>query len=70
MDTGRQSESALREVIEAKDMLIGVLRTQLDDRTREAQDLRAQVGGLLEWRRPDTGAQGVDTSPQAPAVAA
>ena len=61
MDTTGQAEQALREVIEAKDMLIGVLRTQLDDRTREAQDLRGQVGSLLEYRRPDV-------STQAPAV--
>lgn len=61
LDMPTQSEAALREVIEAKDMLIGVLRTQLDDRTREAQDLRGQVGSLLEYRRPDV-------STQAPAV--
>lgn len=61
LDMPIQSEAALREVIEAKDMLIGVLRTQLDDRTREAQDLRGQVGSLLEYRRPDV-------STQAPAV--
>ena len=39
---------------------IGTLERQLDARTDEARELRAQVVGLLEWRRPDP----------APAVAA
>lgn len=32
---------------------IGTLERQLDARTQEARELRAQVVGLLEWRRPD-----------------
>lgn len=32
---------------------IGTLERQLDARTEETRELRAQVVGLLEWRRPD-----------------
>ena len=32
---------------------IGTLERQLDARTQETRELRAQVVGLLEWRRPD-----------------
>lgn len=41
---------------------IGTLERQLDARTQEARELRAQVVGLLEWRRPDPALTAVPVS--------
>lgn len=42
---------------------IGTLERQLDARTTEARELRAQVVGLLEWRRPDPVSPVPESSP-------
>jgi hypothetical protein len=42
-----------KQVIDTQKTLIAVLQSQLDARTQETRELRAQVAGLLEWRRPD-----------------
>lgn len=42
---------------------IGTLERQLDARTQEARELRTQVVGLLEWRRPDPAAAAVPVVP-------
>ena len=44
---------AFIQLIDTQKVLIGVLQSQLDARTQETRELRAQVVGLLEWRRPD-----------------
>ena len=41
---------------------IGTLERQLDARTQEARELRTQVVGLLEWRRPDPAPAAVPVS--------
>lgn len=39
-----------KQVIDTQKTLIAVLQGQLDARTQETRELRAQVAGLLEWR--------------------
>lgn len=52
-DMSEHRAQALGMVIENQKRLIGMLEKQLDARTQEAHELRAQVTGLLEWRKPD-----------------
>ena len=52
-DMSGQHRHGLEQVIETQQVLIGVLQGQLDARTEENRELRGQVTGLLEWRRPD-----------------
>lgn len=52
-DMSGQHGHVLQQVIETQKVLITVLQEQLDARTQESRELRAQVTGLLEWRRPD-----------------
>jgi hypothetical protein len=52
-DTSTLSATSFQQIIETQQTLIDVLQAQLDARTQEARELRAQVAGLLEWRRPD-----------------
>ena len=40
------------QVIDTQKVLVGILLTQLDALTRQTRELRAQVVGLLDWRRP------------------
>lgn len=42
----------LEQVIKTQQTLIEVLQTQLEARTIETRELRSQVTGLLEWRKP------------------
>lgn len=51
--TGGAVES-FQQIIETQKVLITVLQSQLDARTQETRELRAQVTGLLEWRKPET----------------
>lgn len=53
-DVSTHDVHPLAQVIEAQKVTIRTLETQLDARTQEARELRAQVGGLLEYRRPDS----------------
>lgn len=52
-DMSNPPEQAFIQIIDTQKVLIGVLQSQLDARTQETRELRAQVVGLLEWRRPD-----------------
>jgi DNA-binding transcriptional MerR regulator len=52
-DTSTLPAASFQQIIEAKQALIDVLQAQLDARTQETRELRAQVAGLLEWRRPE-----------------
>lgn len=45
------STDMYKQVIDTQKTLIAVLQGQLDARTQETRDLRAQVAGLLEWRQ-------------------
>lgn len=53
VDIRGQHGHGLTQVIETQQVLIGVLQDQLDARTEENRELRGQVTGLLEWRKPD-----------------
>lgn len=52
-DMSNAPGQAFIQIIDTQKVLIGVLQSQLDARTQETRELRAQVVGLLEWRRPD-----------------
>lgn len=45
------STDMYKQVIDTQKTLIAVLQGQLDARTQETRELRAQVAGLLEWRQ-------------------
>lgn len=48
------STDMYKQVIDTQKTLIAVLQGQLDARTQETRELRAQVAGLLEWRAAPT----------------
>lgn len=52
-----------KQVIDTQKTLIAVLQSQLDARTQETRELRAQVVGLLEWRAAATPAASPDPTP-------
>jgi hypothetical protein len=56
VQTTSNQADGLEQVIKTQEILIGVLQHQLDARTQETRELRAQVTGLLEWRKPDQAA--------------
>ncbi len=48
------SDDAFRQIIDTQKEAIGILKTQVEELKVEKKELRAQVAGLLEYRKPET----------------